>query len=304
MALRKKTKKEHSIVPVLFTLGVIGWGFFAIDRLTSARQGVQPWEGGARLQKTHNAPVNRDSSSWKKTIGNLLTSMGEQIDKPDAKTNDSQYLPVISENKLRVERLPGNFAQIESPPSVDPAPVADDFIGHNESENPVSPVQKDNHNGNENAAAENDNGDGSLQLFFYRENSDGSLVLTGIPWAGQNGISQTNAKEVFSRLVLGPSASERERNFIDSFPVKPTVLDVRIRGNVAVINLDDNFGHGVSFRTLDLQLKQFLSTAKQFNGVDSIQIQIYGKPVSSAGGDGLAIPNIINDSSWPMAYGQ
>lgn len=33
MPARSK-KKEKSIIPVLFTLGVIGWGFFAIDRLT------------------------------------------------------------------------------------------------------------------------------------------------------------------------------------------------------------------------------------------------------------------------------
>lgn len=31
----RQKKKDKSIIPVLFTLGIIGWGFFAIDRLTS-----------------------------------------------------------------------------------------------------------------------------------------------------------------------------------------------------------------------------------------------------------------------------
>ena len=53
--MSKKTKKKnnHSIVPVIFTLGVIGWGFFAIDRLTAPATLDHGWDT-SQINTSHN----------------------------------------------------------------------------------------------------------------------------------------------------------------------------------------------------------------------------------------------------------
>ena len=49
MPARRNIKKEKQVIPILFTLGIIAWGFFAIDRLTSQKD-----TGGRLEKKFHN----------------------------------------------------------------------------------------------------------------------------------------------------------------------------------------------------------------------------------------------------------
>lgn len=325
MSTRKKTKKEHSIVPVLFTLGVIGWGFFAIDRLTSGAAGdPNSWEAKSKPRTTHNAPTGRESSAWKKSIGGFLTSMGEQINKPESDP-DSQYLPVINDSKLDVsltrqdsdynprprDASPPNSQPLSAPSNTAPsntAPVSTAPLA-----TPLTPLDSDSRREGQSQqyapkAAQPQAAPPAATLdlnarypnprvYFYQEQPDGEITLKGVS-AGR----ALSVQELFSQLIVGPSQSERENYFIDSFPVKPTVIDISVEGSSIVLNFDDNFGHGVSFRTLDLQLKQFLQTAKQFPGINSIKIHVHGRQAQSVGGDGLTIPEVIDESSWPVAY--
>ena len=85
MARRKIRKKENRTIPILFTLGVISWGFFAIDRLTSPKD-----IGGHLEKKFHNLEKKETSmkqtSAMQEVIGWLHTKLSE-LDRINQKTS-------------------------------------------------------------------------------------------------------------------------------------------------------------------------------------------------------------------------
>ncbi len=67
MPAKKKTN-EKNIIPVLFTLGVIGWGFFAIDRLTvSGNKETEPVQY-RNIEKKNNTGNSSSVSKFFKSV--------------------------------------------------------------------------------------------------------------------------------------------------------------------------------------------------------------------------------------------
>lgn len=257
----KKTKKKstHSIVPVIFTLGVIGWGFFAIDRLTSPSAPEQGWN--SQVNTSHNQGSSQ--SSWKRSLKGFLSSFagsGEESQNSQKVSDAPASIPIMPEPQFQQQE-----AQAPTP--------------QKSFESPEKQYTK------------------KAYIYFYREHESQELSLE----KSAREFKSASLKELFTALIHGPSSGELNYNFLDSFPVKPTLLEARREGSIIVLDFDDNFGLGVSFETLDLQIKQLYHTARQFQGVDSIQILIDGRSIEHAGSDGLVIPKIINEQSWPIA---
>jgi spore germination protein GerM len=93
---------------------------------------------------------------------------------------------------------------------------------------------------------------------------------------------------IFQQLINGPGD---KNNFLDSFPIKPSVIDAKRENDTLVLNLDDNFGHGISFETAELQVKQILKTASQFKDIKYLKITINSGDIENISIDGLTIPS-------------
>ena len=265
----KRRKKNHSIVPVLFTLGVIGWGFFAIDRLTSPLNPVE------KLTQSSNYSTPRTegkTDSWKKKLSDWIVGLESKENTPPETTTSPNIaiLPVIPDDTLDLQ-----INREVSQPNV-PIPEANAFVEPKPPslyyQNPV--------------------------LYFYTDSMSDNLELRKYATS-----EKLTLKQVFTGLIQGPSFTLQRSDLIDSFPTKPVVLDVEIKKDILVLDLNENFGMGVSFETLKLQINQIWLTARQFSGIRSLKILINGQAKQALGSDGFNIPELINESSWLVASG-
>lgn len=250
---KKKPAKNNSLVPVLFTLGVIGWGFFAIDRLTSSTNpGYADFTAEAR-NYVHETGDN--GKSWKKTTEDFVkkfTTAPKIKDDPETENwtivKDEEQKTPLNENNFEVE-----------------------------SNNKI-------------------NGSHTYYLYFYKEIGD-QFKLSQFSRKTQGDIA---LKNIFRELVGGPGFLHQGKNIVDSFPLKPTIIDAHIKQNTLFLNIDDNFGHGISFETARLQLEQIVKTSSQFKNVSAVQFLINGEEVESLQIDGLTIPANIK-TNVPLA---
>ena len=240
----KKSIKNSRLVPVLFTLGVIGWGFFAIDRLTSSGNPSYNEYNVEARDYVHNS--EKDNKSWKKTAEEYLGRfMDRSKNKKDDRDPETENWTIVNEETSK--------------------PVE-------EKETEVeTPAEKQNH---------------AYYLYYYQE-ADGRLKLSQIERKAKGPVNLTS---VFKEIISGPSSVKNNKKMVDSFPVKPAVIGAHIKNSTLFLDLDDNFGHGISFQTAELQLEQIMKTSSQFKNISSVQLLINGEEVDSIPVDGLSIP--------------
>ena len=273
---RKTKKKDKSIIPVIFTIGVIGWGFFAIDRLT------EPYISKNNMNSEEPVSKNINASGYKqpvlfKALENAFTSLktNEQKTMPESKITEQEHLPVIPETKLNLSLLDQKYSNEE--PFIDKTePETTNF----KTENQQSAKNKQ-----------------TYKLYFYQELPSGELKLTEIIKTANEKVSLT---EIYADLIKGPENKPENKNFADTFIIKPALINVSRYDKTIILNFNDSFGQGVSFEMLQMQISQLLQTAKQFPSVESIKILINNKNVVSLGGDGLNVPEIINNETFPI----
>ena len=86
MARRKLRKKENRTIPILFTLGVISWGFFAIDRLTSSKDIRDHLEKKFHNLEEEKETNTKQTSAMQEIAGWLHTKLSE-LNSTNKKTN-------------------------------------------------------------------------------------------------------------------------------------------------------------------------------------------------------------------------
>lgn len=86
----RQTKKNNSLVPIIFTIGVIGWGFFVIDRLTYPLKQSNQAEffNEANEAKVSNKKKDIKNSTWKNQLGKWLEAISGEAN------NISESLPI------------------------------------------------------------------------------------------------------------------------------------------------------------------------------------------------------------------
>jgi spore germination protein GerM len=99
---RKSSESGQSLVTILFVLGVVGWGFFAIDRLTESEQSTRP----SRMQ----GRALGHESGWKKNVRDWLNkrlSSSPQAETEQTEHTVSRNIPLAPDPQgLRREELP------------------------------------------------------------------------------------------------------------------------------------------------------------------------------------------------------
>jgi|GEM_PF-2380254 len=277
----KKPAKNASLVPVLFTLGVIGWGFFAIDRLTSSST---PSYGDYNAE-AHDYAVDsgKNASSWKKATESFLAKFSaSQNRKKSGKKNDTE-----SHDKPVESADPTGDPEEENWTVVSGNTEAQTVPEQEPQKNPENtPAKVAGKDAEEITGAETSRVSNDGYYLYYYQDIKGHLSLSQIP---RKTHGEINLKSIFKEIVSGP-AFLRNKRLIDSFPLKPTVIDAYFSGSTLLLNLDDNFGHGISFETAQLQLEQIVKTSSQFKHISSVKFLINGEDVESLHVDGLTIP--------------
>lgn len=263
-------KNQNSMVPIIFTLGIISWVFFVTDRLTKPAQEQLPIEQPTRV---HNVSPVQNKNSWKNSLLDFVDSFDKKKKQKAVRQKQDGSLSVIDEKD-------SSFIQQYSP-----------VKEKNNKQFSEQPQEK--HIPSENLSTQN-TADVHIYLFQYDGNEYPELVaVKRAVNSFQN--EQDFFTKTFRYVIAGPTNTES--SFVDSFPVKPILHNVQKTDDTLLLNFNEDFGRGVSFPMLQLQLEQLLKTATAFQGIHNISIAINGKPQSYVGGDGLAIPDIINQET-------
>lgn len=268
MARAGKNKGDgQNLVTILFVLGVIGWGFFAIDRLTDSDTAQR----SPRIQ----GRASGQEASWKKGMRDWLSQrLG----------SGAQSAP-HGQRTARGEAVSRNIARDEIPLVQEPRglkPQPDDHI-----ELLTEPHDLE-------AEGERQAGK-KLPVYLYRLNSRGQPVLSQV--RRQLAGSEADLAHRLNLVIRGPTQAESEKDYIDSFIRKPRILGASLHDGCAVVDFDQNFGAGVSYQTLKFQIRQIFRNTQAWTSSKCLEITVRGKYQPHLGTDGIYFPRRI-DAQW------
>ena len=251
------------MVTILFVLGIIGWGFFAIDRLTDNDRGV-------KSTKVQGRALGQEAG-WKKTARDWLTR--KLSSDGGGKDNEAQS---VSRN-IPLEPEPKGLKRQDFVEEPIDAPVAEEAAAAA-------------------AAAKPETGETTPVTFlFYKLNTKGNPVLSRV--RRDLAEDKSDLKSMISQLIKGPTIGEQDKDYIDSFIRKPRILGAGVESGCGFVNFDSSFGAGVSYQTLRFQIQQIFRNMEAWKGVHCLELRVRGKHSSHLGSDGLYLPKRI-DAAW------
>lgn len=256
---RKASADSQNLVTILFVLGVIGWGFFAIDRLTDS-------DGGRKSPKVQGRASGQEAG-WKKTARDWLTKKlsSDSAEKPD--TDTASVSRNVPQGEIPLLPEPGGLKRAQTIPEDEEM-----LTPQRETESPES-----------------------AEFLFYRVNEKGQPVLAKVKRS--LGEGKADLRSMLGVLIKGPTAAETERDFMDSFIRKPRVRSVSQNGQCSVVDFDANFGAGVSYQVLRFQIEQIYRNLKQWTGTKCLELKVKGQYSPHLGSDGIFFPKRI-DERW------
>jgi spore germination protein GerM len=100
-------------------------------------------------------------------------------------------------------------------------------------------------------------------------------------------------RESLDLLLAGPEDS----GHYTQIPRGTQLLDVNLAGANALVNLSSQAQNIQGSPAIPLFLSQIVATATQFPNVRQVTLQIAGRPVRSLGGEGMAIPEPLDQAT-------
>lgn len=271
----KSSGNNQNLVTILFVLGIIGWGFFAIDRLTEG-------DGASKPARSHGRALGQEAG-WKKSARDWLNAkLSSGAGKKSEKQNPiARNVPQRdTDGAMRQAEGTGRAAKPSIPIMAEPEGL------------------KIEEGAQEEPKAEPEAGlrpEDSATYLFYRLNQKGQPVLTEIKRKADT--EDLTLKARIAELIKGPSAVEQDKDYIDSFIRKPRILGAQMEGRCAVVNFDKNFGAGVSYQTLRFQIRQIYRNVELWQHANCLELRIGGKYTPYLGTDGMFFPKRI-DQAW------
>lgn len=256
---RKAAADSQNLVTILFVLGVVGWGFFAIDRLTDT-------ENSRKSSKVQGRASGQEAG-WKKSARDWLTKKLS----PEAPAPQDAESASVSRNVPQ-----GEIPLLPEPGGLRRAQALPDEEETLTQKHEVEAID-------------------SADFYFYRLNDKGQPVLAKVTRSLAEG--KTDPRSMLGVLIKGPSSAETDRDFIDSFVRKPRVLSVSRSGQCSLVDFDANFGAGVSYQTLRFQIEQIYRNLKQWTGSKCLELKVRGQYSPHLGSDGIFFPRRI-DERW------
>ncbi|HRP69741.1 MAG TPA: hypothetical protein PLY93_09450 [Turneriella sp.] len=247
------------LITILFVLGVIGWGFFAIDRLTDPEETSRIGVNSASA-RGHSV----DNSSWRKNLRAWL-SKKLSVEKQTVVSKPQR----VSLN-IPLEQEPQNLTREDLEETLTQVDIKEEPLAEKPSQNEVS-------------------------VLFYRLDKKGQPTLSMVKRAID--AEKRSLRSMLTLLIKGPTLNEQDRDYIDSFIRKPRVLSAGVHRECVYIDFDKNFGSGVSYQTMRFQIQQLFTNATVWTKTSCLELRVQGKYTPHLGSDGLFFPKRI-DAVW------
>jgi len=255
----KNSEGQH-LITILFILGIIGWGFFAIDRLTEPEQ----TSSNPKIQTRTQA----HESEWKKKLRSWLSTKFST----DKNSTQSQRISL----NIPMEREPQNLKRENNG-------VEDSLTEIKE-----IPIEKAQIDAPETLET-------NFSILFYKLDKRGQPTLSTVRRQVQGDALDYRAR--LSLLIKGPTLNEQDKDYIDSFIRKPRVLGAGVTGTCAYVNFDTSFGSGVSYQTMRFQVQQIFKNMTLWSKKACLELRVQGKYTPHLGSDGIFFPKKI-DAAW------
>lgn len=275
MDIKKEGKVSNQLIPLLFTLGVIGWGFYAIEKLSPPEE--KEFES-SNIGTGSMVKQSKDRTGVRKWLLSEIEAMSSERSASSLKPKpDDTNLSIIADER--------SFA---APEEI----VTDSF-----EDNSWTPVDDDlSKNTVQESSGLQENyepflapGDRTFSVYFYKLNNSGEPVLTEVE-------KTTNSLGIAKAALLQLIHGARSSGGLETFPVKPRVNSIMVKDKMLILDFDSNFGYGVSAELFAYQLIQIHKSLTRLSSVDSIQIRVNGQMPESIGSHGIRLPEKITKS--------
>lgn len=97
------------------------------------------------------------------------------------------------------------------------------------------------------------------------------------------------ARGAIEALLAGPSGFESTNVRTTTIPAGTRLLDLDIRNGQATVDLSGQYATGGGTVSMRARLAQVVFTLTGFQGVQSVQLRLDGKPVTAFGGEGIVL---------------
>lgn len=121
---------------------------------------------------------------------------------------------------------------------------------------------------------------GNTVVYFARGEKLGA-VARALPAA--------DAAGVLNALMAGPTGDEAAAGFTSAIPTGTRVDKVTVAGDLATVDLSQQFASGGGSLSMMLRVAQVTYTVTQLPGVQRVKYQLDGKDITALGGEGLVL---------------
>ena len=107
-------------------------------------------------------------------------------------------------------------------------------------------------------------------------------------------LTDNTVQSVLDQLINGPTENEKKKGVLSAIP--NNILYDRnytIKNKVLHISFSGKIEYGAGPDLMNDRLDQIIYTLLELEDIDGIKLYIDGKKVSSIGGDGISLPNIL-----------
>lgn len=135
--------------------------------------------------------------------------------------------------------------------------------------------------------------DGASVYFLYRlGEAEPHLAAVWVPGAGDLG-------DALTALLEGPDDADPAHGALSTaIPDGSELLDVRMDGTTAVIDLGDEFASGGGSAAMFARLAQLTFTATQFDDVEDVRLLLDGDEVTTFSAEGIELEQPIEAADW------
>jgi spore germination protein GerM len=130
----------------------------------------------------------------------------------------------------------------------------------------------------------------NVVVYFVKSGETSFTLEPGYRKESVRGLEQ-QLSVAMQRLIDGPNASETQRGLTSAVPKATKLLGLNVQDNQVIVNLSKEFESGGGLSDIQGRLNQVFYTLTQPSKINTVSLQIAGKPVSVFSGEGMIIDN-------------
>lgn len=107
--------------------------------------------------------------------------------------------------------------------------------------------------------------------------------------ADECGATESMLEAAMRELLAAPTPRDRAARLLTTIPDGTKLLDLRIKDDLATVDLSDSFQSGGGSLSMTLRVAQVVATLTAISGVELVAFRIDGEPVEAVGGEGMIV---------------